>query len=114
METQELIVLIKQSKKYKHISEEVIRQKIEDYTRKNEDWQDYKQKYILKGIKALLHSAYGSFQVKEKKKRDKYLGELKNESDFAVVREKALRKGKIIRHINIDGNKSKKEVEFEA
>ena len=91
METQELIVLIKQSKKYKHISEEVIRQKIEDYTRKNEDWQDYKQKYILKGIKALLHSAYGSFQVKEKKKRDKYLGELKNESDDLNIVDKILK-----------------------
>ena len=75
MEKDELITLIKQSKKYKHISVDVIKQKIEDYSRKNEERQNYKDKYILKEIKALLHAAYGSFQVKEKKKRDKYLAE---------------------------------------
>ena len=40
--------------------------------------------------------------------------ELKNEKDFAVVREKALRKGKIIRYLDIDGKKTKKEIEFAA
>ncbi len=40
--------------------------------------------------------------------------ELKNEKDFAKVREGALRKGKIIREVDIDGKKVKKEVEFEA
>ena len=40
--------------------------------------------------------------------------ELKNEKDFAKVREGALRKGKIIRYIDIDGKKIKKEVEFEV
>jgi hypothetical protein len=40
--------------------------------------------------------------------------ELKNEKDFAVVREKSLRKGRIIRYLDIDGKKLKKEIEFEA
>jgi len=40
--------------------------------------------------------------------------ELKNEKDFAKVREGAHRKGKIIRHIDIEGNKIKKEIVFEA
>lgn len=40
--------------------------------------------------------------------------ELKSEKDFAVIREKALRKGKIIRYLDIDGKKSKKEIGFEA
>lgn len=40
--------------------------------------------------------------------------ELKNEKDFAVVREKSLRKGKIIRRTIIDGNETRKEVEFAA
>ena len=40
--------------------------------------------------------------------------ELKNEKDFAIVREKALRKGKIMRSLDVDGKKVKKEVEFEA
>ena len=40
--------------------------------------------------------------------------ELKNEKDFAKVRESAIRKGKIIRELSIDGETSTKEVEFEA
>ena len=40
--------------------------------------------------------------------------ELKNEKDFAKVREGALRKGKIIRELDIDGKKVKKEIEFAA
>jgi hypothetical protein len=38
--------------------------------------------------------------------------ELKKEKDFAVIREKALRKGKIIRTLDIDGKIIKKEKEF--
>ncbi|MFA7707637.1 MAG: hypothetical protein WCX73_01695 [Candidatus Pacearchaeota archaeon] len=37
-----------------------------------------------------------------------------NEKDFAKIREMAKRKGKIIRYLDIDGNKSKKEMGFEA
>ncbi|MFH1325710.1 MAG: hypothetical protein ABIH49_03010 [archaeon] len=40
--------------------------------------------------------------------------ELKNEKDFAVVREKALRKGKIIREAIIDGERMKREVGMEV
>jgi hypothetical protein len=40
--------------------------------------------------------------------------ELKAEKDFAKVREGALRKGKIIRELDIDGKKVKKEIEFAA
>ncbi len=40
--------------------------------------------------------------------------ELKNEKDFAVIREKSLRKGKIIRYLNVDEKQFKKEVDFEA
>lgn len=39
---------------------------------------------------------------------------LKNEKDFALVREKALRKGKIVRITNIDDVKSEKSYEFSA
>jgi hypothetical protein len=38
----------------------------------------------------------------------------KEEIDFAKIRELAKRKGKIIRHLDIDGKIIKKEVEFEA
>jgi hypothetical protein len=40
--------------------------------------------------------------------------ELKKEKDFAVVREKSLRKGKIMRKAVIDGEEMKSETEFEA
>ncbi len=40
--------------------------------------------------------------------------ELKNEKDFSVVREKALRKGKIVRDMVIDENILKSEKKFEA
>ena len=39
---------------------------------------------------------------------------LKNEKDFAAIREKSMRKGKIIREANIDGNMFKREMEFQA
>jgi len=39
---------------------------------------------------------------------------LKKEKDFALVREKALRKGKIIREGKIDGQNIRKEAEFEV
>jgi hypothetical protein len=40
--------------------------------------------------------------------------ELKKEKDFAIIREKSLRKGRIIRKINLDGNSLKKETSFLA
>jgi len=40
--------------------------------------------------------------------------EMKKEKDFAKIRESAQRKGKIIRHRNIEDNRDKKEVEFLA
>lgn len=39
---------------------------------------------------------------------------LKKEKDFAIVREKSLRKGKLIRRGNIDGETIRKELPFEA
>ncbi|MBI2043480.1 hypothetical protein HYT25_03775 [Candidatus Pacearchaeota archaeon] len=40
--------------------------------------------------------------------------ELKNERDFAIVREKSLRKGRIVRTAKIDGKEMREEREFEA
>ncbi len=40
--------------------------------------------------------------------------ELKNSKDFAIIREAARRKGKIIRKSRIDGKDSEKEYPFEA
>lgn len=40
--------------------------------------------------------------------------ELKNEKDFAKIRENADRKGKIVREIDIDGKKIRKEIDFQT
>ena len=40
--------------------------------------------------------------------------DLKGEKDFAVIREKALRKGKIIRYLDLDSKKTKREIDFAA
>ena len=91
MNEQELIQTIKQSKKYKHLSEEIIAQKVQEFTKRNPSWQDHKDKFILKEIKALLHKAYGSFQNKELSKRERYLEELKKEPNNKGIINKLLR-----------------------
>jgi hypothetical protein len=40
--------------------------------------------------------------------------EIKNEKDFAVVREKSHRKGRIVRRATIDGKETREEIKFEA
>jgi hypothetical protein len=40
--------------------------------------------------------------------------EIKNERDFAIVREKSHRKGRIVRRAVIDGKETKEEINFEA
>lgn len=79
MERNELVDQIKSSKKYKYLSEEVIIEKVDNYTKKNPRWQEYKPKFILKEIKAMLHSAYGSFQAKGKNKLSIYLEQLRKD-----------------------------------
>jgi hypothetical protein len=90
MNSQELVKAIKSSKKYKHISEEIIEAKVKEYLKQNENWERYKEKFLLKEIKALLHGVYGSFQVKSRKKREKFLKELKDKPEDLNVIEKML------------------------
>ena len=61
-----LISKIKEAKKYKNISEEVIRAEVERFLKNNPRWQEYKEKFVLKQIKAKLHKMHGSFQVSNK------------------------------------------------
>ena len=78
MDIKELISEIKKSRKYRDISEEVISQKIQDYTKKN---LGFDEKLIIKGVKTLLHNIHGSFQASSKKNKriDEYLHELSKE-----------------------------------
>jgi len=90
MNTQELIIEIKKSKKYKTLSEEVINEEIQKYLKRNLYYERYKDKKILKDIKTELHKIYGSFQTNSKGKREKYFEELKLAPDNIELIKKIL------------------------
>ena len=77
MESQEIILEIKKSKKYKTLSEEIINDKIKEYALKNPNYKNYPEKIILKEIKTILHKIHGSFQINSSD-RERYLLELKD------------------------------------
>ena len=77
MNHEDILKEIKQSKKYKTLSEEVINEEIQKYLKRNPQYERYKDKKILKDIKTELHKIYGSFQTNSKQKREKSLEELK-------------------------------------
>jgi len=79
----EIIKKIKQNKKYKSISNEIIKKEIKDYFKKNPDAQD--NKTIIKEIRAILHKSYSSFQTKKKTKKYKYLEELKQNKNKETI-----------------------------
>jgi len=90
MNTQELLAEIKQSKKYKTLSEEVINEEIQKYLKRNPHYERYKDKKILKDIKTELHKIYGSFQTSSKGKREKYFEEFKLNQDSLELTKKIL------------------------
>lgn len=77
MESSKLIELIKKSKKYKDISEEIIKARVEEYLDKN---KNFDEKIALKEIKTGLHKAHGSFRFQDKK-----LDNLLNKKDFISI-----------------------------
>jgi len=78
---QSLFEQIKNSKKYKDLSDEIIRKEIKEYLRKNPDSKRYKNKKIVKDIKAELHKLTGRFQIKKRKKKQEYL----NKKDYEGI-----------------------------
>ena len=77
MDKEQFIKAIKSSKKYKEISEEIIRNKVEEFFNKY-DMSD--EKFMLKEIKASLHKLHGSFRFADKK-----LGEDLEKGDFESI-----------------------------
>jgi len=75
MNENEIYEQIKNSRKYKDLSKEIIIKEIREYIKRNPNYKEYKKKRILKEIKANLHKIYGSFQLKRKKLRENYLKE---------------------------------------
>ena len=64
----QILKKIKESKKYKNISEEVLINEIQDYLKTHPNKKQIK-KQDLKEIKAKLHRLYSSYQTKKKEKK---------------------------------------------
>jgi len=77
--TQEILQKVKQNKKYKTISNEIILNEIENYLKSNPQQKTLNKinKQTIKHIRAKLHKLYTSYQTKNKKNQDAYLQELK-------------------------------------
>lgn len=76
MKKEDILEEIKQSRKYKAVSKEIILTEIERYFKKNPEHERYKDKKILSEIKSELHKIYGSFQKVSRRKRGEYFEEL--------------------------------------
>lgn len=74
--TDQFLEKIKQNKKYKSISDDIIISEIEQYFRLNPKISS-PDKQAVKDIRAKLHRLYSSYQTKKKRKRELYLKELK-------------------------------------
>lgn len=86
MEISEIASKIKQSRKYKDISEELIKSAVEEYLRGNENVDE---EIALKDIKAILHKAHGSFRTKDKE-RIALLKELEENPENSEIIDKIL------------------------
>jgi len=73
---QEILRKIKENKKYKTISDNIIENEIKNYLKSNKIKEITKSD--IKNIRAKLHKAYSSFQTKKKKKRYLYIDNLKH------------------------------------
>ncbi len=79
-QTKNLLFHIRKNKKYQSISEDIINQEIRRYFKTNpkhikflDKQKSKKFKKIVREIRAKLHLIYGSFQTKNKEKREVYL-----------------------------------------
>jgi len=84
----EILERIKQNRKYRTISDEIVRKEIENYLKSHPEIEQKSKeelkikksfiKKIVKEIRAKLHRLYSSYQTKGKNKSNFYLEELKN------------------------------------
>lgn len=87
MQKKEILLKIKQSRKYKAVSKEIILTEIERYFKKNPEHERYKDKKILSEIKSELHKIHGSFQKVSRRKRGEYFEELKtNPENLGIIK----------------------------
>lgn len=83
-----LLAEVKQNKKYSSISDEIIKNEINNYLKKNPIKKITKQD--IKEIRNQLHKSYASFQTKKKNKISIYLDELKQNPDDKNITTKLL------------------------
>ncbi|MEN9626657.1 MAG: rRNA (guanine1405-N7)-methyltransferase RmtE [archaeon] len=77
-----IISLIKNNKKYKTISDELVQREIQLYLKQHpqlreEEIKKSESKKMIKEIRKKLHRVYASYQTKKKNKRNSYLQEIK-------------------------------------
>lgn len=74
-----LLKQVKKNKKYRTISNDIVINEIKDYLKSNSSLVKSNKisKQTIKDIRARLHRKYSSFQTKKKRRREKYLQELK-------------------------------------
>jgi len=87
---EELVKKILQAKKYKSLAEEVVKAEVSSLLKSNPRWREYKEKFILKQIKAQLHKIHGSFQIDKKtdKKRQELLEKLEeNPENIDIIQD---------------------------
>ncbi|MEK6914542.1 MAG: methyltransferase domain-containing protein [Nanoarchaeota archaeon] len=78
---------IKENKKYRNISDNVILREIENYMKKYQT-DLYDEKFAVKIIRRQLHRIYSSYQTKGKKEIKRLLDELKNnENNVKIINE---------------------------
>ncbi len=80
---------IKQNKKYKTISDDIVKNEIKAYLKSNPNISKI-DKEAIKEIRAKLHRIYSSYQTKKRKKRDLYLEELKQKPNEYEIQKKLL------------------------
>lgn len=73
----EFLYKVKNNKKYKSISDNIVLNEIENYLKKNPK-VNHPNKESIKEIRKELHRLYSSYQTRKKNKIDKYLNELEN------------------------------------
>ena len=86
--TQNILTQVKQNKKYKSISDIIVLNEIKNYLGKNRITKISKQD--IKEIRNSLHKSYASFQTKKKNKIQKYLDELKQNTNNPEITNKLL------------------------
>jgi len=84
---EKLLQKVKANKKYKTISDEIVRKEIKDYLKSHLSSRKNKEitKQDIKEIRKNLHRVYSSYQTGKKRKKEQYLKELNTEKLLSIT-----------------------------